>query len=584
MTETIPQADLAKSQTRLHDALVKARLWQFASFSDAFVRRAIYQLLVVSLAKRKTDLDPPTISANVLTSALHSSQMGSAYDYAGAIALLTAEMPSVWIQDYQGTGKKSATSRLCYFLRKGSQGGPPQFWAYIEKLMRHLPKDVLFRKRVDGTDDKPSMQMQSFSEVLDAFHDGVVNKDEPRTNSEAAWSSYLAASVVIFELLPMASLQTELLKSFVLPILSNYLEPSLDNNGWAIAGQQQHDICVKAFLQVSNQDESLLIDRWREISARIIEDFKTSLPEQSKDYTKSQDSLAAATRRWYGMQAAIMKKTSSPLLLDVFSQTLDSELEAAISTLKARNGKPYGIAAAIDIAVQLLAGPLLLKDPIKTRLYMFANYDVPSLLISQSAKHLVHTMDLLQWTCDVRQGFTDCAKALAESPESTQKRAAVQALLSSPSLASNECLLSMAKNSLEEALDKDNAADWDLVMAFASNSEAPIDLTSYMLAKLTEGLSLDLQKRSSLHGLELLQQRNMGLMIEYSAKPEGEALIARLMHLSEGLDNPRTAIAKSLSKALQDVLVASNDPHQATRYLLSHVKHSFDEPNAESLS
>ncbi|KAL9125815.1 MAG: hypothetical protein Q9217_005035 [Psora testacea] len=584
LIEIVAEADLAKAQPQLHDMLFETQVWKFASFSDAFVRRAVYKLLVVSLVRRKSDLDPATISATVLTSALHSSQIGSAYDYAKALALLSAKMPSVWTQDYHGTGKKSARNRLCYFLRKGSQGGPPETWSYIEDLINCLSVDVLACGQGEETTELPSNERPSYTEVLEALHDGIANKDEPRANSGTAWKAYLTTSNITTRSLQSPHQRAQLIASSILPILPQYIRPSPENSRWAIAGSQQQAICRKACLQVLRLDEPLFIKHWRALSNQIIEDVKVSLPEQSKDYVKSQESLGAEATRWYGLQAALFDETDSSTWHDALVDSLDLELAAAISTLKLRNGKPYGAATLVDSVIRLLPKPILKIDAIHNRLNMFANDDIPGLLFSPSAKFLIHIMGLLQETCDVGQGFDKCTNALIKAPESAEKRSALRSLLSSPSIASNESLASMARQTLQLALRKEETNDWDVVMAAASNAYAPKELTDDILATMTQSLSIHAQRLPSLHGFELLEKQNINLLREYSTTPKGYPLAMRLLYLADGPDDTVSQRAQGLSRVLQNVMLAGPNGTQPSGSFINLIKHSFNEVNVESLS
>ncbi|KAL9101675.1 MAG: hypothetical protein Q9163_003096 [Psora crenata] len=583
LLETVVERDLTKCSSQLHDMLEDAQLWKLASYSDAFVRRAIYRLLVVALAKSKNDLDPSTISATVLTSTLHCPQTGSAYDYARALALLTAEIPSVWTIYYHGTGKKSAINRLCHFLRKGSQGGPPEFWCYIEGLIRDLPAEVLGHGSYEAN-RHPSDELPPIMEVLEALHDGIASKDEPRTNSGPAWEAYLSTAQTIWTSLESSGHRSQLLLSSVLPILPQQIRPLLENSRWTVLGPQQQTICIKACIQVLRQDGPLFADQWRTLSGHIIKDITISLPERSEDCGGSQDSLGAEAKSWYGLQAALLTETGSSFVNDLLSNTLDLELEATISTLKAGNGKPYGAAAFLATAIELLPESILTVERIKTRLCTFANHDIPDLLLSPSANNLIHAMELLQYVCDVRQGFTRCTIALAEAPESALKRDALQALLSSPSIASNSSLPLMAKESLQAALRTDNTNDWDIVVAAANNAKAPKDLTDDILLLMTESLSMDAQRLPSLHGFELLRKHNMSLLVDYTATPKGSALLARLLYLADDRDDVVAQRANGLARGLQDAMLAGSDGSQASGVFLNLLKRNFDDISTESLS
>lgn len=582
LADTVPAADLAKCQPELQEFLRSTRLWGLASYGDASVRRSIYRLLILVLAKRKDTLDAKVVSAHLLTSGLHADQTGSSYDYVKAVASLSAKIPSVWREDYQGTGKKSARSRLCYFLRRGSQNGPADYWKQIEFLINVLPPTLLIEGSEAAPPDGSNSEPVTTLEILNALHEGVVNKDEPRTNSSAAWQAYLMSFERMIAWLKEDS-RLIAIKSHVLPLIAQHIRPSYEHTAWSVAGPESQTVCVIACLCVLREHEELFLETWRGLSLQIIEDLKTSLPEQSKDYVRSQDSLVAETGRWYALQSTLFKQDRSTLFQSALSQTLSTEIEAMITTLKNRNGKPYAAAAALDRVIQLFPDKILANNTIKTRLHAFANEAIPQLVLSPSAKYLIHSLDLLQWTCDVRQGIVECTKSLAEAPISQQRSTALRTLLASSAMKDNGILASLATKILHQAIDVDEDDDWKTVGAVLGNSEAPRQLTDDMLTTLTAKLTLDQRPASSLHGLELLSADRLALIQEFSTTPGGSSLISRLLFLADNTEGPMKQQSQALSSALQSV----SFPDGAAQISNSGVKlirEIFEEVTPESLS
>ncbi|KAL9136293.1 MAG: hypothetical protein Q9175_002499 [Cornicularia normoerica] len=379
LLESISEADIDKSRTLLSELLNEHILWQFASDGDAFVRRALYRLLGTVLASYKDTLNPSTISASVLVSGLNTTQSGSAFDYVKVLALLAVELPDAWTTYYPGSGKKSAANRLCHFLKKGSQGGPPDFWYQIAALVSNLPLSILVVSADTESNNKVDGEKVSPTPVLNALHEGLNSKDESRANRFAAWNAYLTASDVALSSLPDAATRRRVVTSSVLPILAQYVRPSSDNSRWAVTGAQGQEVCVRACNQAILRDAGSFEEEWIALSNIIIDDLKTSLPEQAKDYVKTQDSLSAEADRWYCLQSALLKGNRQDITGVIFKNTVSSEISSTVSILHTRNGKPYAAAAALEALVQKLPeivlgneGSLKDDDSMKWNLIMAA--------------------------------------------------------------------------------------------------------------------------------------------------------------------------------------------------------------------
>ena len=576
LMETVSEVDIEKSQTLLKEYLDEEKLWTFASDSDASVRRALYRLLGTILAKYKDTLNPSTISASVLMSGLNATQSGSALDFAKVLALLSVEIPDVWTTYYPGSGKKSAANRLCHFLKKGSQGGPPDFWSQIAQILPSLPLSIL-TKFADG-------EKESLTSVLSALHEGLNSKDEPRGNRFAAWSAYLTASDLTLSSLSDVASRRRILISSILPILVQYIKPSSENSRWAVASAQGDTVCVRACDQAILQDTASFQEEWNALSNTIIEDLKTSLPEQAKDYARSQDSLSAEANRWYCLQSALLKGDGQETKATIFKHTVTSEISSMISVLKARIGKPYGVAAALEMSIQNIPEIVLSDEGCKGELLRFANENLPNLLFSPSAKYLVRILNDLDDSCDVGRSYDRCVQVLGEAPDSASKSIALQCFVSSPRLATTDSLLAMVVAGSNQAMNNDELMSWNVVMAAISNPVAPKSLTDDVLANMTEGLSIDSKESPGLHGLELTMKHNSGKLTQFARSSKGSSLISKLLLLAESPDEGIAQRARSTSTTIEQALEAQGDVGQTTKSLIEIIKRGLDTAEATSLS
>ena len=584
LMEVVSEADIDKSRSLLKDFLNEGKLWRFASDSDASVRRALYRLLGVALARYKDSLNPSIISASVLMSGLNATQSGSAFDFAKILTLLSVEIPDVWTTFYSGSGKKSAANRLCHFLKKGSQGGPPDFWSQIAEMLPNLPSSILVKIADGEPDNIADGEKDSSTPVLNALHEGLNHKDESRGNKLAAWSAYLTASDLTLSSFPEAATQRRILTSSVLPILGHYIRPSSDKSRWAVTGAQGQTVCMRACNQAISRDLCFFGEEWNALSDTIIEDLKTSLPEQAKDYVRSQDSLSAEANRWYGLQAALLKGNGHEITGTIFKNTVQSEIRSIVSILKARNGKPYGVAAALETSIQITPEIVLRDEGCKAELLTFVNETLPKLLLSPSAKYLVRILNYLDGSCDIGRSYDKCMQMLAEAPESASKSIALQSFISSPRLATTDFLLTMVITTFNQAMKNDDPMSWDLVMAAISNPVAPKSLTDEVLADMTEGLSINLKSTTGLHGLEMTIKHNTGKVTEFARSSEGSSLISKLLLLAESPDDEIAQRARYTSTTIEQALEAEGAVDQTTNSLINIIKKGLGTAGPISLS
>ena len=581
--ESSSEAELEKSQTVLDQLINEEKIWKLASHTDPYVRRALYRFLVVVLAKKKNALNPSMISASILMSGLHTSQAGSSLDYARALATASTALPEVWTTHYTGTGKKSAVNRLCHFLKKGSQGGPAEYWSYVATLMSSLPSRFLMQEGEEGSEKKAVDDVRSYSFVLSALHEGVTNKDEPRTSQGAAWNTYLKTSELVYTYLPTVE-RGSFFRVSVFPIVSQYIRPSTDYSGWAVIGPQQQIVCLRACSQILQGGQEAFDEEWRALSSKIIQDLRTSLPEQSKEYVASQDRFVAETDRWYRLQARIIEQDATNSVRTIITQCISPEIQCFVSTLKARNGKPYGAAAALESSIRLLPDVILGNSETKETLSSFVDDTVPDLLLSPSVKYLIRIIHLSDQTLGIHQGYQKSMRALSDAPESATKSIALQSFVSSPSLASSDSLFTVVMRCLHQAMKDDDGMSWDLVMAALGNPIAPRDLTDDILATMIEGLSINRENLTGLHGLEMTMKQNGSMVKDFALSAKGTGLLSRLILLADLPNEAVSRRARALNTLIEKALAVDGGSVQATNSIIEIVNTGLDNAGSESLS
>ena len=583
--DNLATTDLDKQQILYQEVLSSEKTWSFASNDDASVRRASYRLLATALTKRKEALDMTAISKHILVSSLHVNQTGSNLDYVKALCVLTSTEPAVWTQYYTGSGKKSAIRRLCQFLTKGSQNGPKEFWPQLTALLRMVPASVLLPDAKQNQSKEPDEPHEGLLPTLEAFLDGINNKDEPRFNQATAWNAYTGAVEVTKSLLSNSNEISLLMKVSLAPLLRQYVKPSQENSRWTLPATRGLDICVGVSLQLLQSAPEVFQEEWRRISAVVIEDIQTSLPEQAKDYMKSQNAAASQCERLYSLQATISGLEKSTTIINFFMQSLQSELEAAVRTLKGRNGKPYGAAAAIEIAIKYLPGQCLDHSSIEMLVVDFARNEIPKLLNSPSASQLISVLNALSRERDMRDVYEKAVAALLETPDSEVKLMALQSLVASPCLGLSpkvETLVRVVRQGLREAMNGDER-QWDIVQTAISNPIASSSLTDELLAAMTEGLLIEDRQSAGLHGLSITMKSSPQAVRSFSTSPAGHNMLSNTILLTESPNDTIAQKARDVSIRIE-AISKEGDMDYAKTSFIHIIRKAFESVDRVSLS
>ena len=575
---------MEKSRAPLGAFLNEDKVWKLAEHEDTSVRRAVYRLLVLALAKQKNSLNPSVISAKILTSGLNVKQTGSALDYAKALIALTNAIPDVWTTYYTGSGKKSAQTRLEKFLSKGSQGGPPEFWSLISSLLSALPQSILTGPTEQSHNVNPSNEVRSQTSVLGALREGISRRDEPRASQGQAWNTYITAYELIQASIPDTDVRQKMCKKYLLPILGQYVRPSSEQASWTIAGAQAKSQCSRVSHCALREHPLVFHEEWHALSIKIIEDLKISAPEQSREYAKSQDSIAAETTRWYQLQASLLERGSSQDLTSVLTQSVSSEIDSALTIIKSRNGKPYGAATGIKQALQAVPNIILNHSTTKEKLLDFAANSIPDLIISPSGKYLINILDLLADEDYISSAYERSLENLADMPASEAKSVALQSFISSSRLAGNQSLSRMVMRELHNSLDRNHESESNTVIAAVANPAAPRPLTEEVLADLMQNLSMGQTISGSLYGLEVLTKQRENIIKDFALSAKGSSLLPNLLSLSGSNDENTAEKATGLSQLVKQAMTTQGDSTQAKLSMLQMIKRGLDTADGKSLA
>lgn len=542
--------ELSKFQSDYEALLGNKKLWDLSAHVDASVRRAVHRFLKTSIEKQpeavETNLE--TISKSYLSVALNSDQMNSIIDYVDALTVLTSKYPSIWTEHYKS--KTNVDRRLRQFLKKGSQLGPRDFWSRLAGLIKLIPREVLPSNAADA------------AEFLNAIQGGILRKEESKFNHEAAFTSYFAVTDLVVQQLPADDKKT-ILEEMVLPIIGQYLRPAAETSQWNIPTNAAPALLLKA-MSIEGMPH-IMESNWPGYSQKLIEDMKTSAPEQSKDYEKSQSTVLQHATRFAALQTQALNSASVDSMRPVFQETCSSIVSEALNLVKNRNGKPYSAAGAV--AVLLLHNRTLLSQTqTEADILQFAREDLPGLLSSPSSPYLIDLLYAMADDPSFKDTWSSALKAILQEPDSPQKTKALEALLTSSHIpasfnlaASDDELQRYVTTSVRGAVE--GTSEWD-TFTRVLQSRATIlssSTTDEVLSYLTESLSMSQRAPYSLQGLRHIVKSDPSLLKSFMMTSQGSKLLQSLLLASESPDEVFAQDAIAVNSTIQTMLSAGSD-------------------------
>ncbi|KAF2272230.1 RING zinc finger protein-like protein [Westerdykella ornata] len=546
--------DRSKFHSDYTSTLEDAKVWEFASHQDASIRRSAHRFVKVCLEKESDTLadNLDVICKNYLGSALNSDQSGSAYDYIDVLVLLTSRYPTVWTKHYKN--KTSVERRLRQFLKKGSQHGPREFWQRLVDLFKLLPREVLPTNGADA------------AELLNALHGGIIRKDESRTSLETAYDAYLDITGIICQDLSKDE-QQRLSRELVLPLVSQFLQPTIESADWTV-NNVSDSLITKA---LSSAPVAIVAqEEWPRYTQLLVNDIRTSAPEQSKDYRSSQDSLIARAARLATVQKHVLNANRPSPLKSTFTQTCVAIIDTGLDQLKRRNGKPYGAAGAV---AQFLTSnrTLILSDQgCREKIENFIKDHLPYLILSASASYLVEVLYSMSESAEFKRAWSLSLKNVLAAEDSQTKSSAVNALLTSAKIPPT---LDLAFDDPElQAYIKENAmaalegnSDWDF---FTHILQSPRNIISDstiddILTSMTQSLSLSEQAPYALEGYRHVIKQNPAFMTSYLSSQNGSSLLQGLLLATESPDDEIAQAATALNASIRTLLAAESASKQS---------------------
>ncbi|KAF2835732.1 hypothetical protein M501DRAFT_941447 [Patellaria atrata CBS 101060] len=575
LSELMPEETL-KHQASYSNILGDAKLWGFATYQDPFVRRSVHRLLHVCIERQNDALreNLKLISTSFLSKALNSDQTGSEPQYIEVLIALTEVFPSVWTESY--TGKKSATQRLHQFLERGSQGGPPRFWAHVSSLIKSLPRSVL-----------PFDEIHA-DELADAIRTGIQCKDEPRFNFISAFTAYVEVLAYISASLPEAN-QVSLAQKRVLPLVSEYIRPLPEPSQWKMPEPQA--VPLITYAMSSCMPSSLMRTEWTRISKILIQDISTSLPEQARDFEQSQSIVCEQGRRYATVQKDLFAKHTGSEMQSFFMQTCFNVIKGSLDGLNSRSGKPFGAAGVILALLQHCSQSLFSDDIITRTLATFLKEDLAQIFMSPSCSRLADILYCCSEQTFFETAFSAVLNILLKSPHSESQMNAFRALLTSEKFpqkstiaTSNSKLQRLIVSRLNLCLN--GASDWNFLSSVFSHSSNIMAASTEeeVLMTMTQSLTIEDNVPRALNGFSIISRVNPHMLRRYSLTPEGVKFLQYLLFLTESSDDNLSHIASELNTSLHSRGFLDTDNIETKQSMIDLIRNGLHETSHTSIS
>ncbi|KAK4937210.1 hypothetical protein LTR10_022115 [Elasticomyces elasticus] len=538
----------AEASSRISEVVQNKKLWQYSYHDDPSLRRAACILVTVCAQSLPGSLDWTAVSASFIGKALHSSQLGSSGQLSEALLALTTLRPEIWTTDY--TSKTTALKRLLQYLRMGSQRGPTSFWKNIPPLLKKIPSQLCFGDQADGGIDE-----QALTSLLDALQAGITSSDEPRQNLETAWFTYVEVSFWAIRMIDTEESKSAFLSKNVSPLMDKYVAPEAQQAG-AFPTSSGARIAGSILDNVLGYGLRPSFERtWHQLCQQLVDSMKLSMPETSKDFTKSQDAVMARSQRLFGLKKFVLEAeklgaAEKTYASTVFQQADNDVMLAAIELLKSRNGKPYAAACILeDISAK--------SDSAETMRLLtdFLSTDGLRLLQSPSAEYIMNIV------IRTKQALEPFASELIRSEDSSYAIKALSNLLrgvSEEDLSRLENLQQFVLHKISD--DLENGSVQSSTTAILQNPA--IQSTEFRRLcdqQILEQLSSDASPSSQQATLRFLSNflTNSRSSLSTLSDLLNGALLSKLLLLADS-DNPETAeLATSLTSKLKSTSSSS---------------------------
>lgn len=544
------------------------------SAEDPHLRRSIFQLIAVGVFRQSSLIKPnlKAISRALISDALNSSQLNSAYDLVETLRSLTVKFPEVWTLARKS--KIDPLTCLRGFIEKGSQRGRPEFWSSLTILLHVMPEDILPDK---------VLPMRDFASSI---RSGIKSRDEPKSNAQYGWASYMKiVTDMATKQLSDPDSHVSFIEQAVFPAIRNYV---LVDTGHSLSVESPTNIkdalkCLSSSKAGKIHDRILvaLQTELKSCANELVNRMSTSTPVESLDFEKVEDGVKTMFIRWFMLLEVILNDEGLTSYIarpdqdnSILSITLDLLCECALVT-ETHQGNSYGAASALSTCVRM--GSLLTEDraTLVAVVKAYLESHTFDLITSPSGEYLLGALKALKACPGQYEAFEEIWNAIMEKTlelEPGDQQCLYLATIlrhggGSELALQSELVQSGIERVLHGSVVKSHDHSWwgvfDAAVASKSVSDALATKITIQISLLLLSQEFDAKNRG-LHALSTFLDHDEGLLL--SSKERKRLLLTPLItlkeHMPEWADPPKKSAIKSFVKLLSDGQ-GSDHPHES---------------------
>lgn len=506
-------------------------------------------------------------------------QVGAASELSETLLRTTTARPQLWTEDY--TGKTSSSKRFLQYIQKGSQGGSSSFWTNLSQLLRVIPFQTL-ANIVPETTTEDKIGLSGAKTLMEAFHEGLNSRDEPRQNQAEGWRSYIDTGIWLANGLSEDD-RRNFIQERLSPTLVQYVKADPDQSKWTLPAQLGQPICAEYVVTLANHGyESELQALWKELSDSLLESVRLSSPEQSKDFQSSQDTICAQTHRLFSLEAAVLTRISATEYESRVSEAFETLnlplLDNCLQVLRSRNGKPYGAAAVVEESIRNI--PQIARH--SKELLGFVQDDAPELLFSPSADRLITIILSCRSWNGYGSSFEKVIERVIQLEPEQSNTLVLQRLLSTldfKEIEDKSGLNLLIMRALDRAC-RGSVSHWPIIIALLQNPTSHGELTDSIFLSITDSLSTEDRVIGALNGLSQIAASVPVAIKRFQSGSHGSKLAGKLLFLSESPEEEVGDLAESLTNTLKETAVGET----SNKSNIEILQYNFDHVNEESLS
>ncbi|KAL3427520.1 E3 ubiquitin-protein ligase listerin [Phlyctema vagabunda] len=344
----LEKEEIAKAQDKYDEFLSEDDTpWAVIVVDDSPVRASVCELLILCIDKQTgiIEKDLKSIIQSFIGKGMRASQQNTAKSFLDALIHLEEAFQKTWTYP-------KAFNHLRKFVEKGSQGGNSEYWHSLGSLVKQIPQSLL------PTD------LATSTEFLTSYRKGIHRREEPKANHSAAWSNYFSVSLVLGNAPKTSSFQADLYQQSVFPVFEQYVHPDEVASQWsisdpAVVADAFHTCATSNDSTQSTEASQLFKKEWEKLASNFITRLRSTLPEKSKEYAKSQQLMSAEASRYFSLSRAILNRQAKTadvpgsdrlFLEDSYMNVVNSAAEVLVN----REGKPYSAANTLNESIILV--------------------------------------------------------------------------------------------------------------------------------------------------------------------------------------------------------------------------------------